>query len=160
MILDPLLIHIQTHLRLGPLYDSQVSVGEWDGIYKFKESFRPDLRPQDGYPVVHFSESVLDASPASMKISVTSSSVESSQPSSTCRYRSYLVCTWCLTEMLSFRCWLVLLAMDLSTAGTRAFSTSYVNSQAISLIFVIIHLYSFSPSTWTNSRKIWVSLLY
>ena len=95
-----------------------------------------------------------------MKISVTSSSVESSQPSSTCRYGLYLVCTWCLTEMLSFRCWLVLLAMDLSTVGTRAFSTSSVNSQAISLIFVIIRLYSFSPSTWTNSQKIWVSLLY
>ena len=106
------------------------------------------------------SESVLDASPASMKISVTSSSVESSQPLSTCRYRSYLVCMWCLTEMLSFRCWPVLLAMDLSTVGTQAFSTSSVNSQAISLTFVIIHLYSFSPSTWTNSRKIWVSLLY
>ena len=100
------------------------------------------------------SESVLDASPASMKISVTSSSVELSQPSSTCRYGSYLVCMWCHTGMLSFRCWLFLLAMDLNTAGTRAFSTSSENSQAISLIFVIIHLYSFSPSTWTNSWKI------
>ena len=56
MISDPLLVHIQTHLRLGPLYNSQVSVGEWDGIYKFKESFRPDLRLQDGYPVVHLRE--------------------------------------------------------------------------------------------------------
>ena len=65
-----------------------------------------------------------------MKISVTSSSVESSQPSSTCRYGSYLVCTWCHTEMLSFRCWPFLLAMNLNTAGTQAFSTSSENSQA------------------------------
>ena len=96
MVSDSLLVHIQTHLRLRPLDNSQVGVGEWDGIYKFKESFKPDLQPQDGYPVVpllayFISESVLDASPASMKILVTSSSVESSQPSSTCRYGSYLV---------------------------------------------------------------------
>ena len=100
------------------------------------------------------SESVLDASPASMKISDTSSSVDSSQPSSTCRYGSYLVCTWCHTKMLSFRCWPFLLAMDLNTAGTQAFFTSSENSQEISLIFVIIRLYSFSPSTWTNFQKI------
>ena len=56
MVSDSLLIHIQTHLRLRPLDNSQVGVGEWDGIYKFKESFRPDLRLQDGYPVVHFRE--------------------------------------------------------------------------------------------------------
>ena len=56
MVSDSLLIHIQAHLRLRPLDNSQVSVGEWDGIYKFKESFRPDLRPQDGYPVVHLLE--------------------------------------------------------------------------------------------------------
>ena len=159
MISAPLLIHIQTHLRLGPLYNSQVSVEVWDGIYKFKESFRPDLRPQDGYPVVHLRECS----------GCVTCQHEDFSHQFFCRVIPAFVhlqvwvvscMTWCPNDMLSFRCWLVLLAMNLSTVGTRAFSTSSVNSQAISLIFVIIHLYSFSPSTWTNSWKIWVSLLY
>ena len=46
-------------------------------------------------------ERILEASPASLKMSITSSSVELSQPSSTFRYRSNIVWTWCLTEVLT-----------------------------------------------------------
>ena len=46
-------------------------------------------------------ERILEASPASLKMSITSSSVESSQLSSTFRYRSNLVWTWCHTEVLT-----------------------------------------------------------
>ena len=51
--MDSLLIHIQTQLRLSPLDYCQVGIGEWDGIYDFNESFKSDLRLQDGYPLVH-----------------------------------------------------------------------------------------------------------